>query len=177
MKKLKKLQKNNFMNITIPVVNEQDEIIYYKEVNRSKKILPPGSIYRVSGLWIKDKDGNILLAQRSFNKKHSPGLWGPAVTGTIEKGETYEENIIKEAEEEIGLTNHKFKIGPKMRRSGKNEYFIQWFIVVVDHDYNFVKQDEEVEKIKWLSRDELKDLLSRKPEAFLSNLSEYIKIL
>lgn len=77
----------------IPVVNEQDEIIDYKD----RSVLDPRDLCHVTGLWVTDSDGNILLAQRSFKKKHDPGIWGPAVSGTVEEGETYESNIIKEA--------------------------------------------------------------------------------
>ena len=85
----------------IPVVNQQDEIIGYKE----KSLITTDDIYRVSALWITDTTGRILLAKRAFTKSRHPGLWGPAVAGTVEEGETYESNIIKEAEEEIGLKN------------------------------------------------------------------------
>ena len=86
----------------IPIVNEQDEIIEYKDIRNRN----PKEICRVSAIWLVDSDGNILLAQRAFSKKVDPGKWGPSVAGTVEKGETYEENIIKESKEEIGLTKN-----------------------------------------------------------------------
>lgn len=83
----------------IPIVNEKDEIIGYKERNDRN----PNDIIRITSIWITDEQGDILLAQRSFNKKDNPGKWGPAVAGTVEKDETYDSNAYKEAEEEIGL--------------------------------------------------------------------------
>lgn len=154
----------------IPIVNEQDEIIGYKDRDdRNDK-----DITRVSGLWVTDKDGNILLAQRALNKEHDPGKWGPAVAGTVEEGETYESNIIKEAEEEIGLSGIKPILGPKNRRSTSHEYWGQWFTVVVPHDYPFKKQNEEVEAIKWFTRDEILKLLDEKPEMFLREFRRYM---
>lgn len=149
----------------IPIVNEQDEIIGYEDRNNAN----PRNITRVSGLWLTDRDGNILLAQRAFSKKNNPGLWGPAVAGTLEEGETYESSIIKEAEEEIGLIGLKPVPGPKIRRSTSHEYFTQWFTAVVDHDYPFKKQDEEVEEVRWFSKDELIKLIEEKPESFSKN--------
>ncbi|MEK9182858.1 MAG: NUDIX domain-containing protein [Patescibacteria group bacterium] len=146
----------------IPIVNEQDEIIGYKEREEQN----PKDICRVSGLWLTDKEGNILLAQRALSKKNNPGMWGPAVSGTVEEGETYESNIIKEAEEEIGLKNLKPTPGPKFRRSTNHEYFAQWFTIVVDHDYPFIKQDEEVEQIRWFTKNEILEFLEEKPELF-----------
>lgn len=156
----------------LPIVNEQDEIIGYKD----KKDRDPKEITRVAALWVTDKKGNILLAQRVFTKKNDPGKWGPAVAGTVEKGETYEQNIIKEAEEEIGLRDFTPILGPKNRRSTSHEYFGQWFTAVVDHEYPFVKQDEEVESIKWFSKDELKKLLQENPEMFLSGFDRYFEM-
>src|SRR3989338_4245132 len=96
----------------VPIVNEKDEIIEYKDwKDRGLK-----EIVRVSGLWIVDGNGNILLAQRYKNKTHDPGKWGPAVAGTVEEGETYESNIVKEAEEENGLKEGKPKAMYKLRR-------------------------------------------------------------
>ena len=153
----------------IPIVNEQDEIIGYKD----RKNRNPKDICRITGLWLTDYEGNILLAQRAFTKKLSPGLWGPAVAGTVEKGETYESNIIKEAEEEIGLKKLKPILGPKIRRSTNHEAFIQWFTAVVDYNYPFVKRDDEVEAIRWFTKNEVLKLLEEKPEMFLINFIQY----
>ena len=142
----------------IPIVNEQDEIIGYKE----RKDRNAQDIVRVSDLWITDSEGNILLAQRALSEDHNPGMWGPASSGTVEEGETYEINIIKEMGEEIGLFGVKPVLGPKYRVSSSHEYFAQWFTAVVPHDYLFKKQDEEVEQVRWFTRDEILKFLEEK---------------
>jgi isopentenyldiphosphate isomerase len=85
----------------ITLVNDQDEIIGQK----ARSTITKDDIYRVSAAWIMNTKGEILLSQRQLTKKHDPGKWGTAVAGTVESGETYLENIIKEAEEELGLPN------------------------------------------------------------------------
>lgn len=156
----------------LPVVNEQDEIIGFEDRENPN----PQNITRVSALWITDKDGNILLAQRAFTKKNHPGVWGPAVAGTVEEGETYESNIIKESEEEIGLVDFTPALGPKKRVSSGHEYFCQWFTAVVEHDYPFKKQDDEVEEIKWYARNEIENFLETKPGMFTSNFKHYFNL-
>ena len=47
----------------LEVVDENDNVIEYKDSNDRK----PKEICRVSALWLTDKEGNILLAQRGFN--------------------------------------------------------------------------------------------------------------
>ncbi len=154
----------------IPIVNEQDEIIKYIDVSERKK----GDISRVAGLWVTNEKGEILLAQRSFNKTRDPGKWGPAVAGTVEEGETYEQNIIKEVEEEIGLKNITPKIEYKNHKSTSHEYFGQWFSVAVDSNYPFVKQDIEVEKIKWFTKDEIIELYKENPDLFIPTFGSSI---
>lgn len=147
----------------IPIVNEQDEIIKYIDVTERQKT----DISRVAGLWVTNEKGEILLAQRSFDKKRDPGKWGPAVAGTVEEGETYEQNIIKEAKEEIGLENIKPKAECKNRRSTSHEYFGQWFSIVIDSNYPLIKQDSEVEQIKWFTKNEILGLYKENPNFFI----------
>lgn len=151
----------------IIVVNEQDEIIGHKE----RGTLDQSDIYRVSALWIMNSNGDILLAQRKITKKHDPGKWGPAVAGTNDEGETYGNNITKETEEEIGLTNIAPTLGPKRRVSGEYNYFNQWYTLVVDKTItDCTIQEEEVEQIKWFNRAELERDLAKHPEKFLSGM-------
>ena len=155
----------------IPVVNEQDEIIGYKE-RKDRNTL---EITRITALWLWNEKGEVLLAQRAFSKSINPGLWGPAVAGTVEEGETYESNIIKEAEEEIGLKNLKPIFDQKLRRTTQHAYFVQWFTATTDSSYQLIKQDSEVEAFKWFSKDELMNLLKTKPEMFLYSTKERVE--
>lgn len=148
----------------IPIVNENDEVIEYRERGE----VDTNSIYRVASLWITDPDGKILLTKRSFDKKHSPGMWQPAAAGTVEEGETYEENIIKEAYEEIGLKDIKPILGEKRRRKTQWNYFAQEFLLTLPSGYSdFKLQDSEVAEIKWFTPSELKKELSANPDSFV----------
>ena len=82
----------------------------------------------MSSLWVMNSKGEVLLAQRVFDKKHDPGKWGPAVAGTVEKGEDYDSNMLKEAGEEVGLKDFEFKKLQKLRRQTKFNYFSQFYL-------------------------------------------------
>src|SRR3990167_10492394 len=132
----------------IPIVDKNDDVIEYRERNDQDA----NAIYRVSSLWIRNSKGEILLARRAFSKSHDPGKWGPAVAGTVEEGETYESNIIKEAEEELGLKNIKPIRGEKLRKKTKWNYFFQRFYLILDKDISEFKiQENEVAEIKWFT--------------------------
>lgn len=130
------------------VVNQNDEIIGAKERD---ELDFAKDIYRVSALWLTNSKGEVLIAQRGLRLNNAPGSWGPAVAGTVEDNETYEDNIYKEAKEEIGLTGIKLEFGPKLFRSAERSYFCQFFTALVDKDTQDFNLDPfEVEKVKWV---------------------------
>ena len=92
------------------IVDCTDTVIGVKPRNA----ISPEDIYRVSALWVTNSKGGILLCRRSLSKEHDPGKFGSAVAGTVEEGEEYYSNIIKEAKEEIGLTEVPFRKGPHL---------------------------------------------------------------
>lgn len=156
----------------IPIVDENDNIIEYKDRNDRDF----NAIYRVSSLWVTNSKGEILLARRAFDKKHDPGKWGPAVAGTVEEGETYESNIIKEAEEELGLKNIKPTLGAKLRKKTKWNYFTQQFNLLLDKDISdFKVQEKEVAEIKWFTEKGLRKELEEHPDDFLKGIHDRIK--
>lgn len=161
------------MKTPIIIVDKQDNIIGYK--NR-EAILGPNDIYRVSALWITNSKDEVLLARRAYNKSHDPGKWGPAVAGTVEQGETYESNIIKEVFEELGLTGIKLEVGPKKyRATGRYSYFGQWYYLKIDKPINEFKiQKDEVAEIKWFSKEDLKREIAEKSDEFLNSIKNFL---
>jgi isopentenyldiphosphate isomerase len=162
------------MNIII--VNDQDEAIGVKE----RESLSPDDIYRASAVWITNSQKEMLMAQRSLQKKLSPGQWGPAAAGTLEEGETYESNIIKEIGEELGLqlSIADLQKGPKVRIKGSTHYFFcQWYLYTIDKPAEeFVIQKEEVEQVKWFKKEELFASLEGIQKSFLDSIRQWIDL-
>lgn len=158
------------MKSKIIIVDENDTIIGY----RIRETLEPETIYRVSALWLTNSKNEILLAKRALTKAHSPGKWGPAVAGTVEEGENYLTNIIKEAGEEIGLKDIMPRVGPKIRVRTKYNYFCQWYMLIVDKALNeFVIDDREVAEIRWFTEDTLEKEIQEHPTNFLDAVRNY----
>lgn len=141
------------MEITV-IVNEEDEIIDYKE----RSTLRDEDIYRVSSLLIKNSAGKYLLAQRSFKKDLGPWVWSFSAAGWVEKWESYDENMKKEAEEEIGLVNTEMKSLFKKRVSIlKKNFFCQYYLAKMDVNIDyFTIQEEEVEGLRWFTIEEIR---------------------
>lgn len=157
----------------IIIVNEKDNVTEYKNRDTIKQ----EDIYRVSALWITNSDGQILLSRRALNKSHDPGKWSPAVAGTVEEGEDYEVNILKEAEEEIGLKDIKPQIGPKERVSGEHNFFVQWYLLEIDKPINeFVVNQDEVGEIKWFLKKDLRQKIENDSAKFSKTMDRWIQL-
>lgn len=155
------------------VVDENDTIVGYKS---KADIDPEKEYYRVSALRLVNSQGDILIAQRAFTKSHNPWQRWPAVAGTIEKGESYEENIIKEIKEELWISDMVLKKWPKHKITRKRHYFGQRFFGRVDKNINeFTIQKEEVEAIKWISPKTLQKNIEEHPEKYLENMKKHIE--
>lgn len=161
------------MSEEIIIVDKEDNVIAYKD--RYK--LNPNDIYRVSALWLRNSKGDILLAQRSFDKKHHPGKWGPAVAGTVKKGQSYDDNIIEETAEEIGLENIKLSKSFKRFNSGVYYHFTQWYTLIIDKEIkDFIIDPEEVAGIKWFTKAEIRKKLDENPDFFTPYLKSYFEL-
>lgn len=156
------------------IVDSKDNIIGHKP---RRTVDPKRDIYRSSCLWLENNSGEVLLAQRSFGKDKDPGLWGPSAGGTVDEGETYEINVYKEAEEEIGLTGVKFKLVTKIWRGIPRKHFIQIYTAVADIKLeDFKIQVKEVEKIAWVAKTDLLVRYKTQPEIYVSSMPNLIDI-
>lgn len=156
----------------IQIVDNQDQQIGVKE---RKEVDYITDIYRVSALWLTNSKRQTLLAKRAVIKDKDPGKWGPAVAGTIDEGETYDDNIYKEAEEEIGLTGVQFKKGPKVLIKHPRTYFCQWYFVTLDRDIDsFVMQEDEVDELDWVDIEQLKQELLSNPEKYVPAMPQIV---
>lgn len=158
----------------IPIVDELDNILFYKD---SSERDVHKEITRISALWVRNEKGEFFIAKRSKNKKHYPNIWGLSVAGSVEEGETYEENIKKEAKEEIGFNLSKVILGPKKRVSGSHEYFCQYFFAKITSDTIFHLQESEVDEVRWVSLLKLRDWCLKNPEKFVPTFMKNIDVI
>jgi isopentenyldiphosphate isomerase len=153
---------------SIPIVDKEDNVIGHKE--RSE--LSPTDIYRSTGLWITNAAGNVLLARRSHTKRTNPGIWSVAVNGGVEDGETYESNILKEAQEELGLKNIEPILGKKELILEPGHFrFLQWFFLEKDIPIQSMQIDScEVAGVRWFTPIVLRQEILRHPDEFNGRL-------
>lgn len=155
----------------IAIVDSDNKVIGRK----ARTDLQPDDIYTAATLWITDGRNRVLLSQRSFKKKNSPGKWGPSAAGTIEYDESYISNVLKEAKQELGLTivPDRLQKGPLKFNQGTRKYFAQSYIYTYEaKEDDFLLQNDEVVDVKWFSISQIDDLLVKYPEMFSSSFAD-----
>ncbi|MEI6228714.1 MAG: NUDIX hydrolase [Candidatus Saccharibacteria bacterium] len=159
-----------------PIVDRDDNVICYKE---RADIDYDKDIFRAASLWITKSNGDVLLTQRKFTKKVDAGKWGEAVGGTVEGHDSYEDTIIREAAEELGLNDIKIQIGPKQfLQTETYSVFVQWYTTCIDKDVSELEiQEEEVEEALWMPVAEFKNDLTNNPKKYASDFIECVKLL
>ncbi len=164
----------------IVIVDENDNIIWYKE----RYTLSQEDISRVTALYVENSNRDILLQQRSFSKKNQPWIWQPAVAGTVDEWETYESNIIKETQEEIwiDLTKYDYKLFRKYIKDQnlwvwEHKHFTAFYHAIIDKDIEeFTFPKDEVESLKWISKEDLEKDLQKNPQNYVSSMPVIYKM-
>lgn len=111
---------------------------------------------RTVSSWIINKKGEILLQKRTPNKRRNPNKWSKT-GGQVDKGESIENAIFREVQEELGIKIPKEQI--KVIDIYKNENvkaFCYNFIFVVDCKIeDYILQKEEVADIKYVTIEDM----------------------
>lgn len=113
------------------------------------------SILLVAACALVDQDGRILLAQRPEGKSLA-GLW-EFPGGKVEMGETPEETLVRELEEELGIKTKVACLAPLTFASHSYETFHLLMPLYVCRRYEGIPRGAEGQAIKWVKPQALRD--------------------
>ena len=134
-------------------------------------------IHRGSHLILKNSKNQILLQKRSKNKTWDPDKFNYAAGGTI-SNETYEECIIRETEEEIGIKVNVKELFKIKYFSKNDKAFHKIFIAYSDEKITCEK--DEIQFVKWFEEDFLKKDILENPDnytpVFIIGMKKFFKI-
>lgn len=85
----------------LDIVDENDNVI--GQMSKKEIHAGQGILHREVAVLIRDKNGNLLLQQRSYKKKYFPGKWSITASGHVLSGQTPEEAAHMELREELGF--------------------------------------------------------------------------
>ncbi len=105
-------------------------------------------ILLVAACALVDQDGRILLAQRPEGKSLA-GLW-EFPGGKVEQGETPEETLVRELEEELGIETKVPCLAPLTFASHTYETFHLLMPLYVCRRYEGIPRGMEGQAIKWV---------------------------
>ena len=109
-------------------------------------------------IWIMNKEGKFLVQKRSKNKKIFPDMWS-LTAGAVDTGETSADGAIREVKEEIEINIDKEEL-ELMLSIKRTHNFLDVWLVRKDIDLkNIVMQEEEVQEVKWVTKEELEEMI------------------
>ena len=138
----------------------------------------PSLIHRAVRIHIfHPENGGLLLQKRSMSKKIQPGKWDAAVGGHISAGETVENALLRELEEELGI---RLKEGEfltpyyriKVRNKVESENIHAFYLF---HKGPFVIQEEELDETAFFTEETLRKMLAEKRGVFTPLLQEELE--
>ena len=132
-----------------------------------------GIWHREVAVWIMNEQGEILLQKRASTKKQEPNKWA-ICAGHIDAGETVENAILREIEEELGIkvsieeleflkTYKKQNDIPSNNIKNYNFQYM-YFLKTNWKIENYKIRLEELSKIKYIPFAEFEDIVKKKDE-------------
>ena len=109
----------------------------------------------VSAAALIDRDGRVLLAQRPAGKSLA-GLW-EFPGGKVEDGETPETCLIRELQEELGISTWKSCLAPLTFASHAYPGFHLLMPLFACRKWEGMVQPREGQNLAWVRRDKLRD--------------------
>ena len=105
-------------------------------------------IVLVAAVVLIDVDGRVLLAQRPKGK-HLAGLW-EFPGGKVQPGETPEAALIRELDEELGISTHESCLAPFTFASHGYENFHLLMPLYVCRKWQGIATSREGQQLKWV---------------------------
>ena len=157
------------------LVNENDVVVGKVPVDG---IHDTDLIHRVVAVYVFANDGRLYVQEH----RKSGGLFDHSVGGHVDFGEHYDVAAVREAQEELGITDPIIKISTfysDERFSGaKLRHYFGLYECHPSSDWNF-KPNTEVKKIFPMNVGEIVDLMNKEPTrftaGFINTIREYIR--
>lgn len=140
--------------------------LYDKDKNKINKIVKRGDklnddeFHIVVNVWIKNKNNEFLITQRSINKSF-PLIW-ETTGGSALLGEDSIDAAIREVKEELNISLKKEDaklIGTTLRYFENCPDILYVYLFESNCDISEIKiQEEEVNDVMWATKDEIIDL-------------------
>ncbi len=139
----------------------------------TKLIVPKGRYSVVVLVFIENSKGEFLFQMTSKRKKN---VWA-TTGGHVKSGQTSKEAIIEEIKEELGIDINEDEV--KLFKTYKyDDAFKDVFYIKKDIDINSLTYEkDEVEYVKYLTKDEILDLINNNGNIRTTNIDAFLDII
>lgn len=118
----------------------------------------------ISSLWVFNNKKDLLIAERPVGKSDA-GKFTESAVGTVEAGETYETNLVKEAYEELGMridSKDLVYIAKEFYKGKHGQMFGAMYAVLLDEETPTLNiNTAEVPSVEWISYDQVVEELKK----------------
>lgn len=151
------------------LVDKDDNPIGSEE--KVKCHLPNGKLHRAFTALLFDKNGRLVLTRRAKEKMLWPGDWDGTVASHPREPETYVSSAERRMPEELGITCKldylfKFEYHVPYKDIGSENEICGTLIGIVNDSIQFNVVEDEIDKIKWISANELLSDLKKNPKTY-----------
>ena len=148
-------------NELFDVVDEHDRVI--GQATRGE-VHARGLLHRAVHVFVFDSTGRLLLQKRAATKDEFPLTWTSSASGHVDSGEDYDTAVVRELEEELGLTG-------ELKQEGKfaacadtsNEHVVLYSMVT---DAPITADPDEIAECEFAGLPAIGDRIDRDPDTF-----------
>lgn len=156
----------------LALYNDKGELIEEKINRKDKLSIQDGKYFRIAIMFIRNSNNEFLIQKTSLNRDNEFATIG----GHVKYGNSSLQTILEEIKEELGINISLQEISlvktNKMPKVYQDVYYLQ-----KDIDINeLTLQKEEVDYVKWMSIDEIIDLINSN-QFRKSNINPFYDIL
>lgn len=142
------------------------------EIVTRKEVHVQGLWHRIIVVAIIDKNGHLLMQQRSIKKETNPGKWDVSTAGHVSAGQSSKEAAIREVSEEVGMNVQEdeleyictYKTTNKIKEDYIANHIYDFYIVKRENIEmsNIKMQESEVDQVKLCNLNEVQEMLDNK---------------
>lgn len=156
---------------------DENKVLTGEKIVRGEPI--PLGKYKLSiHIWIMNDEGKIYIQKRASERKIFPNKWENPGGGVI-SGQNSEETFIREFEEELGILPN-IKNSKLILTFKREKDFVDMWFVKQNFEISSLKlQKEEVSEAKWVTFDELNQMIENDEfcPTILQSLTPFINYL
>lgn len=137
------------------------------EIKSREEVHKKGIWHRTVHIWVVNSNKDILMQLRSPEKKSNPNKWTTSASGHLSAGDGSLDGAVRELGEEIGIhanpteLEYLFTIQEHFTNDNMiNNEIVDVYIIRKDIDIKDITlQKEEVSDIRWIQKENLKELI------------------